>query len=125
MLENFKEAVDRGCQYGTLLTNLSKAFDWIDHKCLIAKLYEYGVLSSALNAISFYLKHRIQRTKLMSFSATSNFKYGVPQGSSLGLLRFNIMTDLFYECEENDIAIMMTTKLPILALLTFSLSFLN
>ena len=62
----------------------------------------------------------------MSFSARLNFEYGVPQGSTLGLLRFNInMTVLFYECEENDIVIMLTTKLPILALLTFSLSFLN
>ena len=60
MLEKFKEAVDRGNQFGALSTDLSKAFDCIDHKILIAKLYEYGVSSSALNIISFYLKHRKQ-----------------------------------------------------------------
>ena len=57
MLEKLKEAIDRGNQFGTLLTDLSKAFDCTDQKLPIAKLYEYGVSSSALNIISSYLKH--------------------------------------------------------------------
>ena len=66
MLEKFKEATGRGNQFGAVLTDLSKAFDRIDHKLPIAKLYEYGVKynSSALNIISSYLKHRTQRTKI-------------------------------------------------------------
>ena len=58
MLEKFKEVIDRGNQFGTLITDLSKAFDCIGHKILIAKLYEYIVSSSALNIISSELKHR-------------------------------------------------------------------
>ena len=106
MLETFKEAIDRGNQFGTLSTDLSKAFDCIDHQLLIAKLYEYGVSSFALNIISSYLKHRTQRIKINDcFSTRSNIEYGVPQGSILGPLLFNInMIDLFYESEENDIA---------------------
>ena len=39
MIENFKEAIDRGNKFGALLTDLSKAFECINHPLLIAKLY--------------------------------------------------------------------------------------
>ena len=98
MLEKFKVVIDRGNQFEALLTELSKAFDCIDNKLLIAKLYEYGISSSALSIISSYLKHRTERTKMNDcFIARSNIEYSVPQGSILGQLLFNVnMIDLFY-----------------------------
>ena len=39
------------------------------------------------------------------FSERSSIEHGVPQCSTLGLLLFNIdLIDLFYECEESNIA---------------------
>ena len=49
---------DRGNQFEALLTDLSKAFDCIDHKLLITKLCGYGVSSCTLNITSSYQKHR-------------------------------------------------------------------
>ena len=75
-LEKFKQAIDGGNQFGSLLTDLSKAFDCIDHKLLIAKLYEYRVSSSAVNTISSYIKRRTKRTKINDcFSTRSIIKY--------------------------------------------------
>ena len=53
MLDNFKKSADDENEFEALLTDLSKAFDCIDHKLLIAKLFCYGVSPSALNSWAF------------------------------------------------------------------------
>ena len=51
---------------GTVLTDLSKAFDCIDHNLLIAKLNAYGFDKQSINFIYSYLTKRKQRTKVDS-----------------------------------------------------------
>ena len=105
MLENFKKSVADGNEFGTLLTDLSKAFDSIDHKLLIAKHFCKGVSPTARHLFHSYLTNWTQRIKINNtFSRRSSIEYGVPQGSVLGPLLFN--TDLIdlYECEDSNIA---------------------
>ena len=77
--------------------DLSKAFDTLNHKLLIAKLGAYGFDTKALYYIKSYLDNREQRIRVNSnFSSWKEIIARVLQGSILGPLLFNIfVNDLF------------------------------
>ena len=70
LLDKWKRSMDRGKVFDTLLTDLSKAFDCLNHDVLIANLNSDGFSLPALRLIHDYLLNRNQRTRISNSYST-------------------------------------------------------
>ena len=93
VLKNQENKLDTVAVY----LDLSKAFDTLDHKIVLEKMYQYGIRGEAYDWFKSYLNNRKLRVKCgvtstgrTETSDTYDIEYGTPQGSCLGPLIFLI-----------------------------------
>ena len=105
LIQKWQAELDSGGYVGTILMDLSKAYDCLTHDLLIAKLEAYRLDVGSLNFLLDYLSLRKHRTKVgSSYSKWSEICRGIHQGSILGPLLFNIfINDILFFVEKSEI----------------------
>ena len=83
-LTTWQKNLDNNLQTDVIFLDFAKAFDKVDHFCLLQKLDHYGIRGNLLSWLENFLTQRTQRVTIEGhYSSTTNVTSGVPQGSVL------------------------------------------
>ena len=106
LLQRWQNELDNSGLVGTILMDLSKAYDCLPHDLIIAKFEAYGLSKSSLSLLLDYLTSHKQKVKIGSSCTSQNeSKRGdLPQGSILESLLSNVfINDIFMFIEKSEI----------------------
>lgn len=98
-VEGLADTMDKHGETDVIYTDFSKAFDKVSHSILIDKLSAYGFVGNFIKWMQSYLTERFFFVVVNGYQSNSyKIISGVPQGSHLGPILFNVFINDIPQC---------------------------